>query len=115
MRGPLRPAADVHRRASESRCRRLTTGRPGGQGAQWPLPKAMVVRQDGVCVVWWEELQLGPNSVSTEMETPCCVSIHQGQALRAVCASLMRMAAASRSSGWWLCFILCRRCAACLA
>ena len=53
--------------------------------------------------------------VPTELEPPCCASIHGGLVLRAVCASLMRMAAALRTSGWWLCVTLCRRCAACLA
>ena len=34
--GPVRPAAEGHQRASESRCRRLSTGRPGGRDAQCP-------------------------------------------------------------------------------
>ena len=53
--------------------------------------------------------------VPTEVGAPCCARIHRGQVLQAVCASLMRMAAASLTSGWWLCVIPCRRCAACLA
>ena len=36
MCGPVRPAAEGHQRASESRCRHLSTGRPGGQEAQCP-------------------------------------------------------------------------------
>ena len=53
--------------------------------------------------------------VPTEVEPPCCASIHRGQVLQAICASFLRMAAASRTSGWWLSVTLCRRCAACLA
>ena len=34
--GPVRPAAEGHQHASESRCRRLSTGRPGGKEAQCP-------------------------------------------------------------------------------
>ena len=53
--------------------------------------------------------------VHTEVGSPCCASIHQQQVLPAVGASLMPTAAASRTSGCWLCVILCRRCAACFA
>ena len=36
------------------------------RGHELPLLIAMVVSQDGVCVVWQEELQLGPNAFAHE-------------------------------------------------
>ena len=56
MYGPVRPAAEGHQRASESRCRRLTTGRPGGKAAQCPcislrpqLPALAMQPSDTTC------------------------------------------------------------------
>ena len=54
--GPVRPAAKGHQRASESRCRRLSTGRPGGREAQCPcmgfrpqLPALALQPSDTTC------------------------------------------------------------------
>ena len=70
----------------------------GVRGHEWPLLIAVVVRQDGVRVVLsscsWAQMP-----VPTDVGTLCCASIHRGQVLRAICASFMRMAATSRTSG----------------
>ena len=54
--GPVRPAAEGHQSASESRCRRLSTGRPGGREAQCPcmgfrpqLPALALQPSDTTC------------------------------------------------------------------
>ena len=45
-----------------ARTRRRVPVHVSVRGYEWPLLIAMVVRQDGVCVMWREELQLAPNA-----------------------------------------------------